>query len=234
MPFAWLTCHTCSLSIFHVLQVASNRMGKAGNATKTVSRMATKRQEANQRVVRAAADGDVEGQIFGRVVRMYGGPQISVITRDKREHRATIRGLLRRRGATPIGVGDVVVLSGREFESRGDGKNIVGGLAQDEVFDVIGVMDSRSATKAMKEGLFPAWMLTGSDDGKATEEEDDSGILFDEEGAPAEDDSEDDSAEAVKKRELSKTEKEVKRALARSAKATLRDTGDGEIDIDNI
>ena len=209
-------------------------MGKAGNATKTISRMATKRQEANQRVVRAAADGDVEGGIFGRVVRMYGGPQISVITRDKREHRATIRGLLRRRGATPIGIGDVVVLSGREFESRGDGKNVVVGLAQDEVFDVIGVMDSRSATKAMKEGLIPSWMLTGSDEARGAEEEDD-GILFDEEGAGEdEDDDEDDSAEAVKKREMSKAEKEVKRALARSAKATLRDTGDGEIDIDNI
>ena len=206
-------------------------MGKAGNATKTISRMAVKRQEANQRVVRAAADGDVEGQIFGRVVRMYGGPQISVITRDKREHRATIRGLLRKRGATPIAVGDVVVLSGREFESRGDGLNVVQGLAQDEVFDVIGVMDSRSATKAVKEGLFPGWMLTGSDDGKAAaEEEDDGGILFDEEGIQEEED----SAEAVKKRDASKAEKEVKRALARSAKTAVSRQDDDEVDIDNI
>lgn len=206
-------------------------MGKAGNATKTISRMATKRQEANQRVVRAAADGDVEGQIFGRVVRMYGGPQISVITRDKREHRATIRGLLRKRGATPIAVGDVVVLSGREFESRGDGVGIVAGLAQDEVFDVIGVMDSRSATKAVKEGLFPGWMLTGSDDGKAAaEEEDDGGILFDEEGIQEEED----AADAVKRRDASKAEKEVKRALARSAKVAVSRHDDDEVDIDNI
>jgi translation initiation factor IF-1 len=205
---------------------------KAGNSTKTISRMAVKRQEANQRVVRAAADGDVEGQIFGRVVRMYGGPQISVITRDKREHRATIRGLLRRRGATPIAIGDVVVLSGREFESRGDGVNVVSGLAQDEVFDVIGVMDSRSATKAMKEGLFPAWMLTGSDDGRAAAvEEDDGGILFDEEGPQGD---EEDSAEAVKTREASKADKEMKRALARSAKAAVSRHDDDEVDIDNI
>ncbi len=206
---------------------------KAGNSTKTVSRMAVKRQEANQRVVRAAADGDVEGGLFGRVVRMYGGPQISVITRDKREHHATIRGLLRRKGATPIGIGDVVVLSGREFESRGDGKNVVAGLAQDEVFDVIGVMDSRSATKAMKEGLFPAWMLTGSDDGRAAVEEEDDGIFFDEDAPAAEgEDSEEGNAGATK--EMTKAQKEVKRALARSAKASLREEGDGEIDIDNI
>lgn len=209
-------------------------MGKAGNATKTISRMAVKRQEANQRVVRAAADGDVEGQIFGRVVRMYGGPQISVITRDKREHRATIRGLLRKRGATPIAIGDVVVLSGREFESRGDGVGIVSGLAQEEVFDVIGVMDSRSATKAVKEGLFPGWMLTGNDDGKAAEEDDD-GIMFDEDGA-GEAEGSDEEGDDIKKPQkvLSKAEKEVKRALARSAKNNLRETGDGEIDIDNI
>ncbi len=208
---------------------------KAGNSTKTVSRMAVKRQEANQRVVRAAADGDVEGGLFGRVVRMYGGPQISVITRDKREHHATIRGLLRRKGATPIGIGDVVVLSGREFESRGDGKNVVAGLAQDEVFDVIGVMDSRSATKAMKEGLFPAWMLTGSDDGKAAVEEEDDGIFFDEDAPAVEgSDEEGDAACAGATKALTKAQKEVKRALARSAKATLREEGDGEIDIDNI
>jgi translation initiation factor IF-1 len=206
---------------------------KAGNSTKTISRMAVKRQEANQRVVRAAADGDVEGGLFGRVVRMYGGPQISVITRDKREHRATIRGLLRRKGATPIGIGDVVVLSGREFESRGDGLNVVAGLAQDEIFDVIGVMDSRSATKAMKEGLFPAWMLTGSDDGKAAVEEEDDGIFFDED-APAVEDSEEEGEGTGATKALSKAQKEVKRALARSAKATLREEGDGEIDIDNI
>ncbi len=195
--------------------------------------MAVKRQEANQRVVRAAADGDVEGGLFGRVVRMYGGPQISVITRDKREHHATIRGLLRRKGATPIGIGDVVVLSGREFESRGDGKNVVAGLAQDEVFDVIGVMDSRSATKAMKEGLFPAWMLTGSDDGRAAVEEEDDGIFFDED-APAPEESGEEGEDAGATKALTKAQKEVKRALARSAKATLREEGDGEIDIDNI
>jgi translation initiation factor IF-1 len=198
--------------------------------------MAVKRQEANQRVVRAAADGDVEGGIFGRVVRMYGGPQISVITRDKREHRATIRGLLRRRGATPIGIGDVVVLSGREFESRGDGLNVVAGLAQDEVFDVIGIMDSRSATKAMKEGLFPAWMLTGSDDGKAAVEEEDDGIFFDEDApaAAAQEDSEEEGEDAKKKQAASKAEKEIKRALARSAKTASSRRDDDDIDIDNI
>jgi translation initiation factor IF-1 len=210
---------------------------KAGNSTKTISRMAVKRQEANQRVVRAAADGDVEGQIFGRVVRMYGGPQISVITKDKREHRATIRGLLRRRGATPIGIGDVVVLSGREFESRGAltpgqaGVGVVVGIAQDEVFDVIGIMDSRSATKAMKEGLFPAWMLTGSDDGRAAVVEEDDGIYFDEEGPQGD---EEDSAEAVKTRDASKAEKEMKRALARSAKTASSRHDDYHIDIDKI
>lgn len=209
-------------------------MGKAGNATKTISRMATKRQEANQRVVKAAADGDVEGQIFGRVVRMYGGPQISVITRDKREHRATIRGLLRRRGATPIGIGDVVVLSGREFESRGDGLNVVLGLAQDEVFDVVGIMDSRSATKAMKEGLFPAWMLTGSDDGRAAaEEKENDGIFFDEDAPALPSDNEADGDNVEKKRAASKAEMEVKRALARSAKTASR-RDDDDVDIDNI
>jgi len=201
--------------------------------------MATKRQEANQRVVRAAADGDVEGQIFGRVVRMYGGPQISVITKDKREHRATIRGLLRRRGATPIGIGDVVVLSGREFESRGAltpgqvGVGVVAGISQDEVFDVIGIMDSRSAMKAMKEGLFPAWMLTGSDDGKAAAAvEEDDGIYFDE-GAEQEG-SEEEGEDVKKKQAASKAEKEIKRALARSAKTASSRCDDDDLDIDNI
>jgi hypothetical protein len=172
---------------------------------------------------------------------MYGGPQISVITKDKREHRATIRGLLRRRGATPIGIGDVVVLSGREFESRGAltpgqaGVGVVAGIAQDEVFDVIGIMDSRSATKAMKEGLFPAWMLTGSDDGRATAVvEEDDGIYFDEDAPAVVEGSEEEGEDAKKKQAASKAEKEIKRALARSAKTASSRRDDDDLDIDNI
>ena len=63
-----------------------------------------------------------------------------------------------------------------------------------------------------------------------SEEEDDGGILFDEEGIQEEED----SAEAVKKRDASKAEKEVKRALARSAKTAVSRQDDDEVDIDNI
>ncbi len=201
--------------------------------------MAVVRQQANQRMVDAAINGNLEGGLYGRVVRILGGAMLTVITLDKREHRAQIRGVLRRKGATPIAIGDVVILGRREFESR-NGESVVEDIGVDEVFDVIGIMDQRAALRAVKDGLIPKWMQTGSDDRGAgaaaadSSESDNDGFDFAYEGgdkpAAAADDDKETAARKAKEVRLEK------RAALKGSRLGGAGAGrdDDEIDIDNI
>ncbi len=209
---------------------------KAGNSTKTLSRMAIIRQNANKKMVDAALGGNTDDTLFGRVVKIYGGAGLSVMTKDKREHRAQIRGLLRRKGATPIGVGDVVVLGRREFESRKEG-DTVGEIGGAEMFDVVGVLDHRAALTAVKDGLIPKWMQTGSDDKVAMEDTVlgprpvDDGFEFDYDAAePAEEDEEENVTAARKAKEM-----RLERRAGLMRAAVGGGAGhDDDIDIDRI
>lgn len=212
---------------------------KAGNSTKTLSRMAIIRQNANKKMVDAALGGETDDTLFGRVVKIYGGAGLSVMTKDKREHRAQIRGLLRRKGATPIGVGDVVVLGRREFESRKEG-DTVGEIGGAEMFDVVGVLDHRAALTAVKEGLIPKWMQTGQEEKASADSalgarDDDDGFEFDYDDAeePDEDDEKGDEAAARKAKEM---RLERRAALKRAGPGAGGGAGGGddEIDIDRI
>jgi translation initiation factor IF-1 len=210
---------------------------KAGNSTKTLSRMAIVRQAANQKMVDAALSGNMEGELYGRVVKMYGGASLSVMTKDKREHRAELRGLFRRKGATPVLAGDVVILGRREFESRKEG-DYVGEIGGSEVFDIIGIMDHRAALKAVKDGIIPKWMQTGQEE-KAAEESavgalaDDDGFEFDYDDVEEEeeDDVKGDVAAARKAKEM---RLERRAGLKGSRMGEGGGAGGGEIDIDRI
>jgi translation initiation factor IF-1 len=209
---------------------------KAGNSTKTLSRMAIIRQNANKKMVDAALGGDIEDAVYGRVVKIYGGAGLSVMTKDKREHRAQIRGLFRRKGATPIVIGDVVILGRREFESRKEGE-YVGDIGGAEVFDIIGIMDHRAALKAVKDGIIPKWMQTGQEekapaDSAMGARDDDDGFEFDYDDVEEEeeDDEKGDIAAARKAKEM---RLERRAGLMRAGQGGGAG-GNDEIDIDRI
>lgn len=121
-----------------------------------------KRKELNQKVVNSVLDGDVEDAVFARVIKHLGAGNLRVILSNKREAIAKIRNVLARRGSTPIVSGDIVILSGRDFETK----------ASDETrYDVLGVMNRHESAKLEKAGEIPSWMLvTAEADGNQTED----------------------------------------------------------------
>ncbi len=187
-------------------------------------------------MVDAALGGDMDDALYGRVVKIYGGAGLSVMTKDKREHRAQIRGLLRRKGATPIAVGDVVILGRREFESRKEG-SLVGDIGGTEVFDVVGIMDHRAALKAVKEGIIPKWMQTGQEEKAAVEtalgaRDDDDGFEFDYDDVEPEDE-EDEKLDVAAARKAKEMRLERRAGLMRAGQGGGAGRDD-DVDIDRI
>ena len=131
-----------------------------------LSKMSKVRQDANKRIVADVLHDNVDEITFGRVSKHLGDRKILVMYKDKKEHIATIRGLLSKRGITPIMVNDIVILSAREFDTRAGSDN--------EVFDVVGVLDKKAASQLVKEGRIPKWYM--SVDGSAGD--DDAGDVF--------------------------------------------------------
>ena len=122
------------------------------------------RKEINQKVVNSVMEGDMEGTVLARVLKHLGSGNIRVILPNKREAIAKIRTVLSRRGSTPIVSGDIVVLSGREFETKAE---------EDMRYDVLGVMSRNEAAKLEKAGQIPSWMIVGG------EKEEEEGDIFD-------------------------------------------------------
>jgi hypothetical protein len=60
--------------------------------------------------------------------------------------------------------GDIVILSGRDFETKAD---------EEMRYDVLGVMSRNEAGKLEKAGEIPSWMLVGG------EKEEEEGDIFD-------------------------------------------------------
>jgi translation initiation factor IF-1 len=117
------------------------------------SKIAMKRKETNKRTVDLAVRGDLEDCEFGRVIKHLGNSRIRIICEDKREYNAVIRGLLRRKGITPISTDDIVVLGKREWESR---------MYSDAMcFDVMAVLSRREVDRLKKEERIPDWMSSG-------------------------------------------------------------------------
>lgn len=61
-------------------------------------------------------------QMYGRVERMLGSSRMRVTCSDKTERTATIRGSMRKRAW--INVGDIVLISTREFEEDGSDSKV--------------------------------------------------------------------------------------------------------------
>jgi translation initiation factor IF-1 len=119
-----------------------------------------KRKELNQKIVNSVMEGDTEDIVFGRVLKHLGAGNIRVVLANKREAIAKIRNILARRGSTPIVGGDIVILSGRDFETK----------AEDDMrYDVMGVMNRHESAKLEKSGQIPSWMLISADASEETE-----------------------------------------------------------------
>ncbi len=134
-----------------------------GKSSKKGRITASQRQMINTRTVSAAMDGDLEDTQFARVLRHLGAGHLRIILANKREGIAKIKTALARRGSTPIVTDDIVVVSGRDFETKAaigaDGVPV----PKIERFDIIGVLTRQQAAKMEKEGEIPSWFLTASD-----------------------------------------------------------------------
>jgi translation initiation factor IF-1 len=120
----------------------------AKSAKKGMSHVAQMRKDANRNIVKAAVEGELEGCTFGKVIKMFGGANVQVVDMEKKEAIGVIRGLLRRKGVTPIAPGDVVIMSERGFESKGK-----------KTYDIVGITNGAAASTLNKDGVIPDWMI---------------------------------------------------------------------------
>jgi hypothetical protein len=149
-----------------------------GKSSKKGRITASQRQEINGRNVSAAMDGDMEDVEFARVLKHLGAGHVRIILANKREGIAKIKTALARRGSTPIVTDDIVVISGRDFETR----TTEAGKEKVDRFDIIGVLTRQQSAKMEREGRIPAWFLAIGDGADAEAED-----IFDFEGVKEED-----------------------------------------------
>ena len=112
------------------------------------------RKEINHRTVEAALNDEIEGAIFGRVVRHLGDGHVEVILENQRLGNAKIRNVLAKRGSTPIAAEDIVILSARDFETL---------AAERQRYDLLGVMTRAEAARLEKAGRIPSWFINAAD-----------------------------------------------------------------------
>lgn len=155
-------------------------MGKRGKKGRLTG---GQRKEINQKMVNSVLDGEEEDVVFGRVLKHLGAGNIRVILATKREAIAKIRTFLSRRGSTPIVSGDIVILSGRDFETKSN---------EDMRYDVLAVMKRQEAGKLEKAGEIPSWMLVSAEGNDEAEED-----IFDYEEKTNEDENEDINVDAI-------------------------------------
>ena len=98
----------------------------------------------------------LEDVYFGRIIRNLGGSQMLVMTQEGHEGLARIPGVLSHRSATPIRIGDIVILLPWEFEARSGGKR------RYEIFAV--VHDRKQIREHIRGGHIPGWMLEETKD----------------------------------------------------------------------
>ncbi len=205
------------------MPIPRSEMSKSGSkaakakkaASRPLNRVAQMKARKNAEKVQDAVNGDVFGVIYGRVEKHFGCSRIQVLTADTRLHQATIRNILRNKRATRIEVHDVVMLAPRDFETT-TGDLSEEGIASDEQFDVVAVLDRKSAKKLVRAGEIPSWMATvqaaeeitnpktGGGAGVSSSYDDECGFEFDYEDdeEPESDDEEDHSGETEEERAL--------------------------------
>lgn len=125
-----------------------------------------RRKEKNNSTVSAAMDGDMEDIVFARVLKHLGAGHVRIILENKREGIARIRSVLCKRGSTPIVSDDIVVLSGRDFETKSNNVGTDGKVIERiDKYDLLGVLTRQQAAKMEKEGKIPSWFVSFGEGG---------------------------------------------------------------------
>jgi translation initiation factor IF-1 len=122
------------------------------SAQKNMSKSKRSALRKNTNRVDAAIRGVLEGVEYGKVLKEFGNKTFLVANTAGRERQAHIRGKMAR-----ISVGDFVLLSIREYESRAG--------SEKEVYDIMAQISNRDASKLVKSGDIPSWMIGGDADG---------------------------------------------------------------------
>jgi initiation factor 1A len=128
------------------------------------------RAAGNQRTVSLALSGDMDGIIYAKVLTRLGDARMRIYyEEDNKGHEGIgrIRGLLRKRGQVPIGTNDIVIVSGRDFES---GKNN---------FDIIAVLSPKDAADLKKRKEIPDYFLNNAESSEFSNKEKEEAFDFD-------------------------------------------------------
>lgn len=148
--------HSSNVSIHSYLL---SKMGKSGKGRVS----GVQRKQINQRAVCSAMEGEMEDVTFARVLKHLGAGHVRVILPNKREGIAKIRTVLTKRGSTPIVSDDIVVLSGRDFETKTSVKGDGTIVEKVDRYDLLGVLSRVQAAKMEKEGKIPSWFITSDE-----------------------------------------------------------------------
>jgi len=120
----------------------------ARSAAKNMSRSARAKTTKNTRRVLSAVAEELGACTYGKVIKVLGNKMFFILTPEKSEHLAHVRGKMVR-----VAMNDVVLLNVREYESRAAGPKAV--------YDIMAVFAPRDASKLIKSAIIPAWMLGG-------------------------------------------------------------------------
>lgn len=134
----------------------------ARSASKNMSR--SKRSSLNKNERRSTAaiyqldDDYAKYASYGKIAKALGNKMFKVITADKVEHIAHIRGRMVR-----IAVDDVVLLNKRDYESRSS--------SNDAVYDIIAAFSKPQISTLVRSNLIPLWMRLAHDADPSNEDD---------------------------------------------------------------
>jgi translation initiation factor IF-1 len=128
---------------------SGSKKTKAARKQRGSKNLMNKKQKKMSNAVMGALEDDDTTKVFGRVIKILGGIHLQVYLTDGTQYTAVMRGLLRKRGHTPIEAGSVVLLERPDPTIRSE-----------QVLDVCAVLDHDAAKLLVKKKTIPQWFMT--------------------------------------------------------------------------
>ncbi len=148
--------------VFLVLRMPQNN--------KDITRTALRKQSKNNNRIDAALRGQLDGCTYGVVIKSLGNRQFRIVDTKRIESLALIAHKM-----TWVNVGDIVLLNVRDYETRA--------ATDRNVYDVLAIFTKKDATRLVKDGKMPEWMLkygpSGCDDKIPAADASDDDEIFD-------------------------------------------------------
>ncbi len=160
---------------------------------KDITRTALRKQSKNNNRVDAALRGQLDGCTYGVVIKSLGNRQFRIVDTKRIESLALIAHKM-----TWVNVGDIVLLNVRDYETRA--------ATERNVYDVLAIFTKKDASRLVKDGTMPEWMLKygpGGDDKIPDANASDDDEIFDH-GADDGSTGDDDNAIVDKRNKVSK------------------------------